>query len=342
VETLRVGIAGTGFGKNVLLPVFASLEGVRVAALSGSQGQGAGADRAFAGWRAMLDGARLDAVAFALPPGIQEDAAREAAGRGLHVFCEKPLALAPAAADAIGEACRRGARVGVVDFEFRKVPVFRAFAAEAPRLGRLRRLSVRWRMRPVAYRARARGWKGDAAAGGGAMSSFGCHLLDLCTLVLGPLQVTDYRPRTRPELSDEEAEARGPRAEDAFELRLEAAGGVRVAVEVDTLAETEDGLRVSLEGEEGELRLDDDHPENYFSGFTLRRTPPGGASRVVGTCPLGDAAEKRAQAVREVAREFVAAIRGGPPPECSLEAGIENTRLIDEARRRVRTPEERP
>src|SRR5690348_9551283 len=51
-----------------------------------------------------VDTSRLDAVVVALPDALHRDAVVDALERGLHVLCEKPLALSPVECDEIEAA----------------------------------------------------------------------------------------------------------------------------------------------------------------------------------------------------------------------------------------------
>lgn len=325
VKTLRIGIAGSGFGKSVLLPVFASLEGVETVALAGSRD--ADPTAMFAG---------LDAIVLAIPPRVQERVALAAVERGLPIFCEKPLALDHDAAVKIGDACARRKVVGVVDFELRKWPVFRSLREHATQLGPLRKVWFDWIVQAHNKPVVPASWKYDAAEGGGAMSSFGCHLVDCCSALLGKLEVMEYRPRTQIRRRETGHSAVKITAEDEFELRLKSATGARAVICVNTVAPTHAGLKAVIQGRNGKLVLEDDQPDNFFSGFTLRHIGLDSQARIAETFPSKDAGQCRADAVREVAKEFVRAIREGGPVDCGIEIGVENTRLISHARKMAR------
>ncbi len=55
--------------------------------------------------RELLEREQLDAVLLATPPGLRRAQALDVAASGCHVVCEKPIATAPADADAIVGAC---------------------------------------------------------------------------------------------------------------------------------------------------------------------------------------------------------------------------------------------
>jgi predicted dehydrogenase len=83
--------------------------------------------RAFAAFDDMLDA--VDAVAFAVPPPVQEALAPRALAAGKHVLLEKPVATSARAADALAEAAERNGLAGIVFFARRFVPEVAEFLA---------------------------------------------------------------------------------------------------------------------------------------------------------------------------------------------------------------------
>ena len=98
---------------------------------------------AYADWRAMLDGAPLDAVLVASPAGTHVEVVLGALAAGLHVFCEKPLAITLADVDRIVDARDRASRVVQVGYMKRHDPAFRRALEEMPAsAGELRYVSI--------------------------------------------------------------------------------------------------------------------------------------------------------------------------------------------------------
>jgi predicted dehydrogenase len=86
----------------------------------------------FADWREMLDAAPLDAVVVASPAGTHVEIVLAALELGLHVFCEKPLAITLADVDRIIEARDRAGRVVQVGYMKRHDPAFEQALEELP------------------------------------------------------------------------------------------------------------------------------------------------------------------------------------------------------------------
>src|SRR3954447_3713056 len=98
MKTVRVGIVGTGFGRQVHLPAFRAHPNCEVVAVCASRLERAqdaaarhGIERAFGDWRELV-AADLEAIALAVPPAVQFEIALAAVRAGKAIFCEKPLA----------------------------------------------------------------------------------------------------------------------------------------------------------------------------------------------------------------------------------------------------------
>ena len=335
-KILRIGIAGAGFGLKVLLPVFAGLDSVRVVAACGEPLDPVRLPpdcRAFPDWEAMLGGDGLDAVALALPPLEQERAAPAVLAAGLHLFCEKPLAVNLPAAEAIAREATLRKLVGSVDFEFRKIPAFEVIRRNLPLVGRPRSLKISWKINARITPPPPGSWKNDAARGGGAMSAFGCHLVDLCYLLLGRLEVVSFEPRVRvPGRIGADGRPYRITAEDSFSLTLRSISGVPAHVNLDTVAKHEEGLCLDLEGDKGRLRLVDRDPLNYFSGWEVLFERSDGARETLLAAADNASREGRIEAVRRVAVDFIGAVSYGRSLDSNLDAGAENVRLVSRAR----------
>ncbi len=129
----------------------------------------------------------VDAVILATPHNLHDKQVRAAAAAGKHVFCEKPLSLTKAGAEASVAACRAGNLVLGIGHERRWEPPV-ADALNTVRSGTLGTIlqveanfshdrfcklgSENWRLAPT-----------DAPAGG--MTATGIHMFDLATAMLG-------------------------------------------------------------------------------------------------------------------------------------------------------------
>ena len=96
---IRLGIVGTNYGRNVLLPAFRADPRCQVVALAGSDAartgelaRAAGVAKGYGDWRALVEDADVQAVAIATLPSLQAQIAIRALELGKPVFIEKPMA----------------------------------------------------------------------------------------------------------------------------------------------------------------------------------------------------------------------------------------------------------
>lgn len=82
-------------------------------------------EKVYTEYQQLLDTPRLQAVTIAAPPFLHREIVVAAADRGLHVHCEKPMALTLADCDAMIDACKRGNLILYISFEPRQLPAFR-------------------------------------------------------------------------------------------------------------------------------------------------------------------------------------------------------------------------
>jgi predicted dehydrogenase len=114
----RFGVIGTGRITRRLVADLQSTENVEVTAIASRTHERAqwyagqyGIASAVEGYEALLQREDVDAVYISLPPSMHAEWAIATAEHGLHVLCEKPLALSADQAISIGSACRnRGVR----------------------------------------------------------------------------------------------------------------------------------------------------------------------------------------------------------------------------------------
>jgi UDP-N-acetyl-2-amino-2-deoxyglucuronate dehydrogenase len=122
-----------------------------------------------------------EAVVIATPHWWHPPIAIDAAGAGLHVLTEKPMAVTPAAADEMIAACKKAGVTLAVVFQFRFDPV-RVKSVELLRSGAIGEIArgevINCWFRPDAY-YRSAAWRGTwAGEGGGVLVNQAPHYLD--------------------------------------------------------------------------------------------------------------------------------------------------------------------
>jgi myo-inositol 2-dehydrogenase/D-chiro-inositol 1-dehydrogenase len=84
---------------------------------------------AYTDWREMLEKSALDAVVIATPPNAHAEPTLAALERGLHVFVEKPIALASADTQRMVEAVAKAGRTLMVGYNARGMGNWRTISA---------------------------------------------------------------------------------------------------------------------------------------------------------------------------------------------------------------------
>jgi predicted dehydrogenase len=123
-QVLRFGLVGTGYwARTTHAPALASTDGIEFAAVWGRDPRAAGALAASYDAAPLPDIgeflASVDAVAFSVPPDVQNAIAIRAAAAGRHLLLEKPVATSAAAADQLVQAVETGRVASVVFFTAR-------------------------------------------------------------------------------------------------------------------------------------------------------------------------------------------------------------------------------
>ncbi len=137
--------------------------------------------KAFSDYRQLIDESGIEAIVVSAPHPFHREMTEYAAQRGIHVLCEKPIAVSVAAADSMIATCRANDVLLGIVFQQRTEPSRRAMKRliEEGTLGEIYRVSMTVPYyRPQAYFESApwRGtWKGE---GGGILMNQAAHALD--------------------------------------------------------------------------------------------------------------------------------------------------------------------
>ncbi len=152
----------------------------------------------FLSYEEMLATAECDAVAICTPSALHPPHGIAAARAGKHVICEKPMAIALAAADDLVDACDvAGVRLLVVKQNRLNPPIqLVKRAIDKGRFGKLylANTTVHW-TRPQEYYDQAP-WRGTWAYDGGAILNQASHYVDLLQWLMGPVESVIGRTAT--------------------------------------------------------------------------------------------------------------------------------------------------
>jgi predicted dehydrogenase len=125
MSDLKVGFIGAGGNAKGHMGRVSAIEGVAITAicdLDGARAQAAAQEhdaRVYTDHMEMLNGETLDALYVSVPPFAHTTAEIEAAGRGIHLFVEKPVHLSMDAALRICEAIDQAGIITCVGYQLR-------------------------------------------------------------------------------------------------------------------------------------------------------------------------------------------------------------------------------
>ena len=193
-NTLSVGMVGTSWWADAMhLPALASHPQARVSAICGRNR--ARAEKMAATWNIpqvytdyaeMIDQAELDAIVISTPNDSHYPIAMRALNRGLHVLCEKPIALTYAQAREMAQTAAAQSLKHLVPFTYSFMPTARYLKelVDGGYIGRPYHLNLRY------YTGFARGgeymWRFDRKiAGSGVIGDLGSHFLYLAEWLYG-------------------------------------------------------------------------------------------------------------------------------------------------------------
>lgn len=208
-KPLRVGIVGAGLAGNWQAGMFQASGLAQVVAACDVDEQRAqellrkhGSGRAFHDYQALCTSGEVDAVAVATTNDMHYPVVMAALNAGLHVFCEKPLALTLEQAEEMTAAAHRAGVVHGVHFVHRTRPCF-TLARRIIAAGHLGTIySIRaeyiqdWLLQPPSMPLSARAWRTNkATAGSGVLGDLGAHLLDMLHGMVGDINAVSARLR---------------------------------------------------------------------------------------------------------------------------------------------------
>jgi len=194
-HNVRLGLVGTSWWAELaFLPALATHSHAQVAAICGRNQERAnevatrfGVPHVYADYRAMIASGQIDAVIVATPDDLHYPITIAALDAGLHVLCEKPLALNAAHAQAMCERAEAAGVIHMVNFTWRLVPHLqhmRQLVAEGS-IGRCLRAEFRFLGdygRDSTYQ-----WRFDGQRANGILGDLGSHVIDLAHWLVGDI-----------------------------------------------------------------------------------------------------------------------------------------------------------
>jgi predicted dehydrogenase len=265
-STLKIGLIGTGFGKSTQMPGFEARDDVKVVAVCSRRLAKARAladefhiPAAYDDYRAMLAREGLDIVSIVTPTYLHQEMTLAALAAGVHVLCEKPMAMNVAEAHAMCDAARSARRIGMIDHEFRYIAGRAAMKQliDEGYIGKPYHLSIHAFTAMRADPQRAFNWWSEAEKGGGLLGAIGSHFTDAIRVFLGEIEsvcgFVDTRITRRP---DGDGVLRSVTSDDNCAFLARVKGGATASVHLSSVTRPGMGERIQLAGSEGSLMLD--------------------------------------------------------------------------------------
>jgi predicted dehydrogenase len=266
-EQVRVGLVGTSWWADLMfLPSLKSHPKAEVVAICGRNrsraqelAQKYGIRRVFTDYQEMIEQGNLQALVVAAPDDLHYPITMTALEAGLHVLCEKPLALNASHAKAMYEKAEAVGVKHMVLFTWRWLPHFRY----------LRRLIDEGYIERCFHchlnflgsygRAGHYMWRFDGQRANGILADLGSHMIDFARWYIGDIarvsaSLTTFVERVGP-AEDQPLEP----ANDSALLLVEFENGAQGSIQVSAVTHTADrGVEqhLSLYGEGGTLHAD--------------------------------------------------------------------------------------
>jgi predicted dehydrogenase len=277
---IRIGVVGVGAIAQIAhIPVLAKMRGAQLVALCDNDGPKArsladrfGVPDVFTDIEDLLEFDELDAVIITTPNHLHEPHVLSALQAGVHVLCERPLALTSRGIERILGAAQRAERKVLVALNHR----FRSDVQALDRFMRGGELGRLTGIRAGHYQIKKslEGWRHRRAeAGGGAFFEYGLPLLDLA------LWLADFPEPTR--VSAQMERARGASAvEDSMFVYLECAQGMSLGFDVTwSYIGDEDRWWFEVLASRGNARLAPLRVVKEINGKPMDVSPGGAAAR---------------------------------------------------------------
>jgi UDP-N-acetyl-2-amino-2-deoxyglucuronate dehydrogenase len=196
MKVWNFGIIGAGLIADFHARAIQSLGNARLTGICGTNGEKVKnlaakyGCRAFNGTDDLLESDEIDIVTIATPSGAHMEPAVEAAARGKHVLCEKPLEINLERIDRMIEAHKTaGTRLGgIFNFRFNETLPYIRSAVDSGRFGTITYASVHvpWWRNETYYE---NSWHGTPELdGGGALMNQSIHMIDILQHLMGPVE----------------------------------------------------------------------------------------------------------------------------------------------------------
>ena len=317
--SIRIGIIGSGFGAQVVAPVFAATPGCEVVEVVSA--------RNTAGAAMLCDRDDIDLISVHSPPLLHVMHVRRALAAGHAVLCDKPFGRNAMEAETLMAAAEAAECLHLINFEFRFDPVrmqLRNLIAKGA-IGIPEHATWTHWSSGSRVPLRKHGWLFERASGGGWIGAWGSHAVDALRWFFGEIVDVKGAGRTiikqRP---DETGALITGDAEDSFWADLTFATGMSATIDSSFAATATVAPRLNIFGDAGVIELS-------ARGLIVVRGPNGEREEFVPCETSGDPPLEPMRAWALVVRDAVEA--GIAPPEAPTFAdGLACARVLDVVR----------
>ncbi len=351
-DGLRFAVVGAGrFAADFHLPGLMARDDIVVTALCGRERARVEPVAArfsipavYADWREMIARHPLDGIVISTPNDLHEPIALAALDAGLHVICDKPLALNAAQARAMLDRAVARGRQHLTMFNYRAIPAARYLKelVEQGYLGQVYHLTAVYYHSSLLDPARPFSWRMSAAqAGTGVLGDLGAHVIDFARWWMGDFArvagslVTFTKERPHP------TQGQAPvQVDDAAAFVAEMQNGAQTLFHVTKMAAGRGNyIHCEAYGSEGALIFDaePDRRDNWIG--SLRGAQRGAdefvpleiPARLTAGFETPDVMRSHVSAFRVMTDPFFAAIHAGSraPVPSSFVDGLAAQEVVD-------------
>ena len=276
-KSVRVGVVGTSwFAETLHLAALGSHPGASVAAICGRNRERAAQvasdhsiPHVFTDYREMFDSGVVDAVVVVSPDSSHFPMSMAALAAGLHVLCEKPLALTADQAQQMCDAARAAGLITLVGFTWRWVPPFNYVhhLVQEGYIGRCHHARFLYQHGgsfDPAYR-----WQLDPGQSNGILGNLGSHMIDLARWYVGDIARVSGHLASFVDRDGPDGERPFTSANDSALMAVEFSGGGHGTIQVSGVArvgERGQDFQIGLYGEAGSLEVDFDFASSRLRG----------------------------------------------------------------------------
>jgi predicted dehydrogenase len=262
VEPLKVGVIGTSWwAENVLMPIFDGYERARLIAVCGrnrERGEALAAKyhvpQVFTDFHQMIEQGKLDAVVVVTPDDSHYEMVMAALDAGLHVFCEKPVALNAQHAKAMYDKAEAMGVKHMVFYTWHWPPAMQHFKqlVDEGSIGKIYHGNFQWQT--SFWRNRDYSWRVDAERANGIIADLGSHMIHLALWTMGEIAGVSARLGFHIQRDGREGQPLNM-ANDSALVTLDFVSGAQAQIGLSSVARLIDPMQPTciLYGEKGTL-----------------------------------------------------------------------------------------